>query len=59
MLLALKKAWLSYSKAELPLSGVLVLETVKEFAKQGPPQTVVAQAAPKAAAPAPSGHSGH
>jgi hypothetical protein len=27
----LKKAWLSYTKAELPLSGSLVLATVKEF----------------------------
>ncbi len=27
----LKKAWLSYTKAELPLSGLLVLDTVKEF----------------------------
>jgi hypothetical protein len=31
VLMALKKAWLSYTKAELPLSGVLLLETVKEF----------------------------
>ncbi|TLG87079.1 hypothetical protein FEM54_32015 [Pseudomonas edaphica] len=31
VLMVLKKAWLSYTKAELPLSGVLVLETVKEF----------------------------
>ena len=31
VLMALKKAWLSYTKAELPLSGVLELETVKEF----------------------------
>ena len=31
MLQALKKAWLSYTKAELPLSGVLALDTVKEF----------------------------
>lgn len=31
VLMALKKAWLSYTKAELPLSGLLVLETVKEF----------------------------
>ena len=31
VLMALKKAWLSYTKAELPLSGVLVLDTVKEF----------------------------
>lgn len=30
VLMVLKKAWLSYTKAELPLSG-LVLETVKEF----------------------------
>ena len=29
--MALKKAWLSYTKVELPLSGVLVLDTVKEF----------------------------
>ncbi|WDU64494.1 hypothetical protein LRS56_08525 [Pseudomonas poae] len=27
----LKKAWLSYTKAELALSGVLALDTVKEF----------------------------
>ena len=31
VLMALKKAWLSYTKAELPASGVLALETVKEF----------------------------
>ncbi|MCF5546736.1 hypothetical protein [Pseudomonas salomonii] len=31
VLMVLKKAWLSYTKAELPLSGLLVLETVKEF----------------------------
>ena len=31
VLQALKKAWLSYTKAELPLSGVLALDTVKEF----------------------------
>ncbi|KTB61839.1 MULTISPECIES: hypothetical protein [Pseudomonas] len=31
VLMVLKKAWLSYTKAELPLSGVLVLETVREF----------------------------
>ncbi|KRP80780.1 hypothetical protein [Pseudomonas lactis] len=31
VLMALKKAWLSYTKAELPLSGVLALDTVKEF----------------------------
>ncbi|MGY2397601.1 hypothetical protein [Pseudomonas sp. SDO5271_S396] len=31
VLQALKKAWLSYTKAELPLSGALALETVKEF----------------------------
>ena len=31
VLTMLKKAWLSYTKAELPLSGVLALETVKEF----------------------------
>lgn len=31
VLMALKKAWLSYTKAELPLSGVLALATVKEF----------------------------
>lgn len=31
VLMALKKAWLSYTKIELPLSGVLVLDTVKEF----------------------------
>ena len=31
VLMALKRAWLSYTKAELPLSGVLTLETVKEF----------------------------
>ena len=31
VLMALKKAWLSYTKAELPLSGALALETVKEF----------------------------
>lgn len=31
VLMVLKKAWLSYTKTELPLSGVLVLETVKEF----------------------------
>ncbi|MBI6910224.1 hypothetical protein [Pseudomonas palleroniana] len=31
VLQALKKAWLSYTKSELPLSGVLALDTVKEF----------------------------
>ncbi|MGY2289578.1 hypothetical protein ACW9H6_07725 [Pseudomonas sp. SDO528_S397] len=31
VLQALKKAWLSYTKAELPLSGTLGLDTVKEF----------------------------
>ncbi|AZE61697.1 MULTISPECIES: hypothetical protein [Pseudomonas] len=31
VLMALKKAWLSYTKVELPLSGVLVVEMVKEF----------------------------
>ncbi|MCF5725156.1 hypothetical protein [Pseudomonas syringae] len=31
VLQVLKKAWLSYTKAELPVSGVLMLETVKEF----------------------------
>ncbi|MDQ0704688.1 hypothetical protein QF043_003480 [Pseudomonas sp. W3I7] len=31
VLMVLKKAWLSYTKAELPLNSVLVLETVKEF----------------------------
>jgi len=31
VLMALKKAWLSYTKAELPSTGVLALETVKEF----------------------------
>ena len=31
VLMALKKAWLSYTKAELPLSGALALDTVKEF----------------------------
>lgn len=31
VLLMLKKAWLSYTKAELPLSGTLELATVKEF----------------------------
>lgn len=31
VLQVLKKAWLSYTKAELPLSGVLALETVKEL----------------------------
>lgn len=31
VLQVLKKAWLSYTKAELPLSGVLTLDTVKEF----------------------------
>ncbi|KRP61196.1 hypothetical protein [Pseudomonas trivialis] len=31
VLMALKKAWLSYTKAELPLSGVLALDTVKAF----------------------------
>ena len=31
MLQALKKAWLSYTKAELPTTGVLALDTVKEF----------------------------
>jgi len=31
VLQALKKAWLSYTKAELPASGVLALDTVKEF----------------------------
>ncbi|MGA9701854.1 hypothetical protein [Pseudomonas sp.] len=28
-----KKAWLSYTKTELPASGALALETVKEFAE--------------------------
>ena len=40
-------------------SVATMVETVKEFAKKGPPQADVAQAAPKAAAPAPAGHSGH
>jgi len=31
VLMALKKAWLSYTKDELPSSGALALETVKEF----------------------------
>lgn len=31
VLQALKKAWLSYTKAELPTTGVLALDTVKEF----------------------------
>ncbi|MBB6286802.1 MULTISPECIES: hypothetical protein [unclassified Pseudomonas] len=31
VLMALKKAWLSYTKAELPSTGALTLETVKEF----------------------------
>jgi len=31
VLQALKKAWLSYTKAELPASCVLALDTVKEF----------------------------
>ncbi|WDG40356.1 hypothetical protein PUP72_17025 [Pseudomonas synxantha] len=31
VLMALKKAWLSYTKVELPLNGVLALEMVKEF----------------------------
>ena len=31
VLAMLKKAWLSYSKTELPLSGVLALDTVKDF----------------------------
>ena len=31
VLQALKKAWLSYTKAELPLTGNLELDTVKEF----------------------------
>lgn len=31
VLLALKKAWLSYTKAELVVSGNLALDTVKEF----------------------------
>jgi hypothetical protein len=31
VLMKLKQAWLSYTKAELPLSGVLVLDTVKAF----------------------------
>lgn len=31
VLLALKKAWLSYTKAELAVSGELALDTVKEF----------------------------
>lgn len=31
VLLALKKAWLSYTKTELPGSGDLALETLKEF----------------------------
>lgn len=31
VLQVLKKAWLAYTKAELPLSGVLALDTVKAF----------------------------
>ncbi|AJO77947.1 MULTISPECIES: hypothetical protein [Pseudomonas] len=31
VLLALKKAWLSYTKTELEVSGNLALDTVKEF----------------------------
>jgi len=31
VLMALKKAWLSFTKAELPSSGALALDTVKEF----------------------------
>ena len=31
VLLMVKQAWLSYTKAELPLSGVLALDTLKEF----------------------------
>ncbi|KAF1011037.1 MAG: hypothetical protein GAK32_01079 [Pseudomonas fluorescens] len=31
VLQALKKAWLSFTKTELALSGVLALDTVKEF----------------------------
>lgn len=31
VLMALKKAWLSFTKAELPSSGALALEKVKEF----------------------------
>ncbi|MBV4455180.1 MULTISPECIES: hypothetical protein [Pseudomonas] len=31
VLAMLKKAWLSYAKAELPLNGVLVMDTVKAF----------------------------
>ena len=31
VLMALKKAWLSFTKAELPSSGPLALEKVKEF----------------------------
>ncbi|AGE26168.1 hypothetical protein VRB50_13835 [Pseudomonas poae] len=31
VLMALKKAWLSYTKAELPLSGALDLNTVRAF----------------------------
>ncbi|WP_460135573.1 hypothetical protein [Pseudomonas sp. S1_E04] len=31
VLMVLKKAWLAYTKAELPQSGVLALDTVKEF----------------------------
>ncbi|MBC2381355.1 hypothetical protein HF257_15155 [Pseudomonas sp. WS 5106] len=31
VLQVLKKAWLSYTKVELPLSGVLTLDTVKDF----------------------------
>ena len=31
VLMALKKAWLSYTKTELPSTGALALETVKEF----------------------------
>ena len=31
VLMKLKQAWLSYTKAELPLSGVLALDTVKAF----------------------------
>ena len=31
VLMALKKAWLSFTKAELPSSGALALDTVKAF----------------------------
>lgn len=40
-------------------SVATMVETVKAFAKKGPPQAAIAQAAPEAAVHAPAGHSGH